>query len=167
MDSIVSEQRVSIKEFLNTDKSVAIPKSAAEVKISGLKADGSQYQNYLNTLCDHWQAPKDVIERGEWIKSHPLTNAIIAGDFKGKTFSEIASTLKISEQILVQFLDLLATARLLSGKRQAPVMPLSVHVWVEETGALQRKLDVTPIFKRIEVEGEPCLLYTSPSPRDS
>jgi DEAD/DEAH box helicase domain-containing protein len=148
-DAVIRQQHVAESDYLTADTRLTYPPSVPSTPMDLMLPREGAYEEYLEACCKRWGAPSDPVQRGEWIRSHPLTVQLVTLPTKGKALPEIAQSLEIEIGDLEEFLDLLATARVASGSRLAPVFPLQMQVWVSETDFLMRRLSNVPGFRRI------------------
>jgi DEAD/DEAH box helicase domain-containing protein len=145
LDAILGEERLSTDSYLSINPKLSSPTKPLPHK-NLLRQGKDAYGDFLKSLCQHWSAPINDIERGLWIRSHPLTLSLLKAEVTGQSLTEIAKIIGIEADLLVEFLDLLASARVDGSPAQ--VFNLGVQIWVSETGYLLRKLAPEPEFKR-------------------
>jgi DEAD/DEAH box helicase domain-containing protein len=154
-EAIIGEERLTADEYLHVDANFSIPETPAATPTDLLFAGRNGYAAYLDEICARWQAPVDNVERGQWIRAHPLSRQLIDLDLTGKTLADITTELGIDDRLLVEYLDLLASARIKKGDRESAVLPLSTQIWVTESNYLLRRLGPEPSFKRADGTAEP------------
>ena len=163
--SVIAEERLSQDEYLQpVDAFIEIPAKALDItgdeNVSLSRTGMAAYEPYLQRLADNWQAPMDPFERGEWLLRHPLTKEILSKSQPGHTLKDLAKSLGLSQELLTEYLDLLASSRTGSPQFPRPVLSFNAQVWVSETPYLVRQLSKVPKFQRSsELEDEAPLGY--------
>lgn len=150
IDSILTEERLNAQDYMEIDQSLTIPSQPVKDPIDLLLSGHQAYESHLKAICEHWQAPLDAVDRGKWIRSHPLTEKLLGLDLAGEALDGVSESLEMDEALLVEFLDLLASARIMKGSRESAVFNFNAQIWVSETSYLLRKIDLEPHFKRFK-----------------
>lgn len=146
---VIRESRVPLDQFLRPKQRYEVPSDVSSVPSNALLVEGGKgYEGFVNSVCDNWNAPNDPVERSLWVLAHPLFHRLMESDLRGVPLQEVAASCDISEGLLVEFLDLVATARKKKGDRLLPVLPMSVQLWVAETSFMLRRLAEEPQFRR-------------------
>ncbi|MCB1144024.1 MAG: DEAD/DEAH box helicase [Leptospiraceae bacterium] len=158
IDAIIGESRLGY-EFLLSDESpltVEIPEVGELVSRAGESKD-----EYIHRICELWKVSPDPVELGNWMRRTDLFRMILEVYHREKENNrvpilwkddlcvalgnEFPSLLPYSQEeveiILLSFFSLLHHAKRREGKKNFPLLPAQIQIWIREVRRVGRVID--------------------------